>query len=69
MLLAEDFNNNEKCFKGIYTYPKKLYTKDLSVGMKTILKKMVFILILSNLYAECNSAHLNSITNPNTLIR
>jgi hypothetical protein len=37
--LAEDFNTNEKCFEGIYTYPKELYTKDLIGGMKTILEE------------------------------
>jgi hypothetical protein len=38
LLIAEDFNNNERCFEGIYTYLKELYTKDLIVSMKTILE-------------------------------
>jgi hypothetical protein len=37
--LAIDFNNIEEGnFHDIYTYPKELYTKDLSIGMKTILE-------------------------------
>jgi hypothetical protein len=39
LLLAQEFNNNEQIFKGIYYYPKELYTKDLSVGMKTVMKE------------------------------
>jgi hypothetical protein len=38
MLLAEEFNNNEKNFEGIYYYPRELYTKGLSIGMKTVME-------------------------------
>jgi hypothetical protein len=38
--LAIDFNNiKEGNFHGINTYPKELYTKDLSIGMKTVLEE------------------------------
>jgi hypothetical protein len=37
--MADDFNKTEETFNGIYTYPKELYTEDLSVGMKTILEE------------------------------
>jgi hypothetical protein len=37
--MADDFNRTEEIFNGIYTYPKELYTKVLSVGMKTILEE------------------------------
>jgi hypothetical protein len=59
LLLAEDFNNNEKCFEGIYTYPKELYTKDLSVGMKTILKENGIHPTHLNSNVECNNWHHN----------
>jgi hypothetical protein len=40
LLLAEDFNNLETgYFNGLYTYPKDLYTKVLSIGMKKVLKE------------------------------
>jgi hypothetical protein len=38
--LATVFNNLEEGnFHGIYTYPKELYTKDLSIGMKAVMKQ------------------------------
>jgi hypothetical protein len=36
MLLTEEFNGHENVFKGIYTYPKQLFIKDLRVRMKTM---------------------------------
>jgi hypothetical protein len=38
--LTADFHNiEESYFHGVYTYPKELYTKDLSISMKTILEE------------------------------
>jgi hypothetical protein len=38
MLLAEEFNNNERVFEGVYYYPKELQTKDIIIGMKVIME-------------------------------
>jgi hypothetical protein len=40
MLLAEEFNNNERVFEGIYYYPRELQTNDISIGMKVIMENI-----------------------------
>jgi hypothetical protein len=66
--LAEEFNNLEKGnFVGNYIYPKELYSKDLNIGMKTILEENGIALIHLYLFAEYNNAHHNLLIKNNIL--
>jgi CRISPR/Cas system-associated exonuclease Cas4 (RecB family) len=54
-VIVDDFNKTEEAFEGIYTYPRELYTKDLSAGMKKILEENGIHPIPLNSYVKCNN--------------